>query len=190
MSIEITKILLIMQKLQHHNIWTTPYLDLVRNFTSITLIIALEIYKDKVFDLLRPNDKESNDKMVRVEIFKNSIEDNEDRLEKSYSYQKKTVPFQVFFTPILLNDVNDTTIKNNNFKRKKLICRSIDKTDDIYDIMKEANENRIMKSTLLNDQSSRSHCVETIQNKRKNDRTNEEHVVKVNLVDLAGSERL
>lgn len=56
--------------------------------------------------------------------------------------------------------------------------------------MNRGNTNRITRSTLMNDVSSRSHAIFTIRVESKNRQDKKTRIGKLNLVDLAGSERL
>lgn len=55
---------------------------------------------------------------------------------------------------------------------------------------KLGDENRIVRKTPSNDQSSRSHCILMIKVLTKNMETGVQQSALINLVDLAGSERI
>ncbi|KAG9071698.1 kinesin-like nuclear fusion protein [Linnemannia hyalina] len=57
-------------------------------------------------------------------------------------------------------------------------------------LLKKAAHNRSVGSTLMNERSSRSHCVFTLRLSGKNSITDESSEGVLNLIDLAGSERL
>jgi len=74
--------------------------------------------------------------------------------------------------------------KNTEFQAEnltKLICHS---TEQMMNIFNKANRNRIVNAHALNDSSSRSHCIYTINGNCS------DYQVEFNIVDLAGSERL
>ncbi|KAJ8955486.1 hypothetical protein NQ318_003588 [Aromia moschata] len=66
---------------------------------------------------------------------------------------------------------------------------TVDSIDSITELLNRGNKNRVTKSTLMNDISSRSHAIFTITIESKNRIDNKTTVGKLNLVDLAGSER-
>ncbi|KAJ8985878.1 hypothetical protein NQ317_006252 [Molorchus minor] len=72
---------------------------------------------------------------------------------------------------------------------KDLMGFTVDSIDSITDLLNRGNKNRVTKSTLMNDISSRSHAIFTITIESKNRIDNKTTVGKLNLVDLAGSER-
>lgn len=67
---------------------------------------------------------------------------------------------------------------------------TVDSIESITELMNRGNTNRITRSTLMNDVSSRSHAIFTIRIDSKNSLDNKTTIGKLNLVDLAGSERL
>nr|XP_023013785.1 kinesin-like protein KIF3A [Leptinotarsa decemlineata] len=72
---------------------------------------------------------------------------------------------------------------------KDLMGFTVDSIESITDLLNRGNKNRVTKSTLMNDISSRSHAIFTVTIESKNRIDNKTTVGKLNLVDLAGSER-
>ncbi|XP_030756162.1 kinesin-like protein KIF3A [Sitophilus oryzae] len=73
---------------------------------------------------------------------------------------------------------------------KDLSGFTVDSVESITQLMDRGNKNRITRSTMMNNVSSRSHAIFTIVVESKNRHTNKTTVGKLNLVDLAGSERI
>ncbi|XP_017769051.1 PREDICTED: kinesin-like protein KIF3A [Nicrophorus vespilloides] len=73
---------------------------------------------------------------------------------------------------------------------KDLMGFTVDSIESITELMNRGNNNRITRSTLMNDVSSRSHAIFTITLESKHRADNKTTIGKLNLVDLAGSERL
>ncbi|XP_044256198.1 kinesin-like protein KIF3A [Tribolium madens] len=72
---------------------------------------------------------------------------------------------------------------------KDLMGFTVDSIESITELLNRGNKNRVTRSTLMNDVSSRSHAIFTITIESKNRSSNKTTVGKLNLVDLAGSER-
>ncbi|CAG9855551.1 unnamed protein product [Phyllotreta striolata] len=72
---------------------------------------------------------------------------------------------------------------------KDLMGFTVDSIQSVTELINRGNKNRITRSTLMNDVSSRSHAIFTITIESRNRRDNKTTVGKLNLVDLAGSER-
>ncbi|CAG9817005.1 unnamed protein product [Phaedon cochleariae] len=72
---------------------------------------------------------------------------------------------------------------------KDLMGFTVDSIESITELLNRGNKNRVTKSTLMNDISSRSHAIFTVTIESKNRLDNKTTVGKLNLVDLAGSER-
>lgn len=73
---------------------------------------------------------------------------------------------------------------------KDLLGFTVNSLESITDILAKGNKNRVTGATRVNDISSRSHAVFSIQIEVKNKLTNKTVYGKLNLVDLAGSERV
>ncbi|CAH0561938.1 unnamed protein product [Brassicogethes aeneus] len=72
---------------------------------------------------------------------------------------------------------------------KDLMGFTVDSIEAITELLNRGNKNRVTRSTLMNDVSSRSHAIFTICIESKNRIDNKTIIGKLNLVDLAGSER-
>ncbi|XP_019865591.2 kinesin-like protein KIF3A [Aethina tumida] len=72
---------------------------------------------------------------------------------------------------------------------KDLMGFTVDSIESITELLNRGNKNRMTRSTLMNDVSSRSHAIFTISIESKNRLDNKTTIGKLNLVDLAGSER-
>ncbi|XP_050313751.1 kinesin-like protein KIF3A [Anthonomus grandis grandis] len=72
---------------------------------------------------------------------------------------------------------------------KDLTGFTVDSVESITQLLERGNKNRITRSTLMNNVSSRSHAVFTIVVETRHRLKNQTTVGKLNLVDLAGSER-
>ncbi|XP_056646406.1 kinesin-like protein KIF3A isoform X1 [Diorhabda sublineata] len=72
---------------------------------------------------------------------------------------------------------------------KDLMGFTVDSIQAVTELINRGNKNRITRSTLMNDVSSRSHAIFTVTIESKNRQDNKTTVGKLNLVDLAGSER-
>ncbi|XP_066158508.1 kinesin-like protein KIF3A [Euwallacea fornicatus] len=73
---------------------------------------------------------------------------------------------------------------------KDLTGFTVDSVESISQLMERGNKNRITRSTMMNNVSSRSHAVFTIVVETRHRDKNQTTVGKLNLVDLAGSERV
>lgn len=71
---------------------------------------------------------------------------------------------------------------------KDLMGFTVDSIEYITKLLNAGNKNRVTKSTLMNDISSRSHAIFTITIESKNRLDNKTTVGKLNLVDLAVSD--
>lgn len=72
---------------------------------------------------------------------------------------------------------------------KDLTGFTVDSVESISQLMEHGNKNRITRSTLMNNVSSRSHAVFTIVVETRHRNKNQTTVGKLNLVDLAVSKR-
>ncbi|KDO35495.1 hypothetical protein SPRG_00342 [Saprolegnia parasitica CBS 223.65] len=81
-------------------------------------------------------------------------------------------------------------------KRGGVYCQNLEEVttltaSHVFELLEIGSKNRIMAETLLNDQSSRSHCIFTIRIHSKESNIPGEELIRsgtLNLVDLAGSE--
>lgn len=108
----------------------------------------------------------------------------------------------VTYLEIYNEDVRDLLSSNPNAKLevrerldvgvyvKDLMGFTVDSIESITELMNRGNANRMTRSTLMNDVSSRSHAIFTLAIEVKDSLTNKTTIGKLNLVDLAGSERL
>ncbi|KAK4871761.1 hypothetical protein RN001_015885 [Aquatica leii] len=108
----------------------------------------------------------------------------------------------VTYLEIYNEDVRDLLSSNPNIKLevrerpdvgvyvKDLMGFTVDSIESISELMNRGNANRMTRSTLMNDVSSRSHAIFTITIEAKDKADNKTTIGKLNLVDLAGSERL
>merc|ERR1712096_562374 len=71
-----------------------------------------------------------------------------------------------------------------------LVIRSVACVEDIEDIMQEGSTRRCIHATRMNDRSSRSHCVLSVEVFCTNKLTKSKTRGRLQLIDLAGSERL
>lgn len=70
---------------------------------------------------------------------------------------------------------------------KDLMGFTVDSIESITELLNRGNKNRVTRSTLMNDVSSRSHAIFTITIESRNRVDNKTTVGKLNLVDLAVS---
>lgn len=70
---------------------------------------------------------------------------------------------------------------------KDLMGFTVDSIESITELLNRGNKNRMTRSTLMNDVSSRSHAIFTISIESKNRLDNKTTIGKLNLVDLAVS---
>ncbi|KAF2884409.1 hypothetical protein ILUMI_21788 [Ignelater luminosus] len=108
----------------------------------------------------------------------------------------------VTYLEIYNEDVRDLLSSNPNAKLevrerpdvgvyvKDLMGFTVDSIESITELMNRGNANRMTRSTLMNDVSSRSHAIFTLTIEAKDRVDNKTTIGKLNLVDLAGSERL
>lgn len=108
----------------------------------------------------------------------------------------------VTYLEIYNEDVRDLLSSNSNTKLevrerpdvgvyvKDLMGFTVDSIESITELMNRGNCNRMTRSTLMNEVSSRSHAIFTINIEAKDMADNKTTIGKLNLVDLAGSERL
>lgn len=119
----------------------------------------------------------------------------------SHASEEKSFVVKVTYLEIYNEDVRDLLSSDPNKKLairerkdigvyvKDLMGFTVDSVDSITELLNRGNKNRVTKSTLMNDVSSRSHAIFTITIESKNRIDNQTTVGKLNLVDLAGSER-
>jgi hypothetical protein len=79
--------------------------------------------------------------------------------------------------------------RNDEFQAENLTSVSCNSAKSIMQCYAQGCKNKIMASHLLNESSSRSHCIFTIKLQKTNLTTNETLISNVHGVDLAGSER-
>lgn len=112
----------------------------------------------------------------------------------------KTFVVTVTYVEIYNEDIRDLLSKNNKLEIreipslgvyiKDLVGCPVSSVESMVDLMNRGNTNRITRSTMMNDVSSRSHAIFSIRIEMKDQVTNKSTTGKLNLVDLAGSERL
>lgn len=112
----------------------------------------------------------------------------------------KTFVVTVTYVEIYNEDIRDLLSKNNKLEIreipdlgiyiKDLMGCPVSSVESMVDLMSRGNTNRITRSTMMNDVSSRSHAIFSIRIEMKDRITNKSTTGKLNLVDLAGSERL
>ncbi|VEN64048.1 unnamed protein product, partial [Callosobruchus maculatus] len=119
----------------------------------------------------------------------------------SRASEEKSFVVKVTYLEIYNEDVRDLLSPDPNKKLairerkdigvyvKDLMGFTVDSIESITELLNRGNKNRVTKSTLMNDISSRSHAIFTITIESKNRTDNKTTVGKLNLVDLAGSER-
>lgn len=105
----------------------------------------------------------------------------------------------VTYLEIYNEDVRDLLSSNPNAKLevrerldvgvyvKDLMGFTVDSIESITELMNRGNANRMTRSTLMNDVSSRSHAIFTLAIEVKDSLTNKTTIGKLNLVDLAVS---
>lgn len=115
---------------------------------------------------------------------------------------KKSFMVTVTYLEIYNEDVRDLLAANASVKLevrertdvgvyvKDLMGFTVNSIESITELMNRGNVNRMTRSTLMNDVSSRSHAIFTISIESKDQLDNKTTIGKLNLVDLAGSERL
>lgn len=103
----------------------------------------------------------------------------------------------VTYLEIYNEDVRDLLSANPNAKLevrervdvgvyvKDLMGFTVDSIESITELMNRGNTNRMTRSTLMNDVSSRSHAIFTITIESKDKMDNKTTIGKLNLVDLA-----
>ena len=72
---------------------------------------------------------------------------------------------------------------------RKLTKHIVSSTDQALDLFMIGNSNRMVSSTPMNEASSRSHCVWTVELEHRQISTSKVRKSKLHIVDLAGSER-
>eukprot|EP01038_Epipyxis_sp_PR26KG_P005753 gene5753-7943_t len=131
----------------------------------------IEIYLDQINDLLSPSNDDKKESFAKI-------------VEKQSSSAE--------------NDGNDDTERNFQKRSKRSmqiagsvvpIRRSFRSYEDFEIIMSEGHQRRHVGTTNMNDASSRSHCVMTI-NLVQHNKSGGKLTSNINLVDLAGSERI
>lgn len=115
----------------------------------------------------------------------------------SRSSGEKSFVVTVTYLEIYNEDVRDLLSSNPNAKLevrervdvgvyvKDLMGFTVDSIESIAELMNRGNTNRMTKSTLMNDVSSRSHAIFTITIESKDRIDNKTTIGKLNLVDLA-----
>lgn len=113
---------------------------------------------------------------------------------------EKTFVVTVTYVEIYNEEIRDLLSKNNKLEIreipslgvyiKDLVGCPVSSVESMVDLMNRGNTNRITRSTMMNDVSSRSHAIFSIRIEMKDKITNKSTTGKLNLVDLAGSERL
>lgn len=113
---------------------------------------------------------------------------------------EKTFVVTVTYVEIYNEEIRDLLSKNNKLEIreipslgvyiKDLVGCPVCSVESMVDLMNRGNTNRITRSTMMNDVSSRSHAIFSIRIEMKDKLTNKSTTGKLNLVDLAGSERL
>lgn len=118
------------------------------------------------------------------------------------AHQNKAFIVTVTYLEIYNEDVRDLLSSNPTKKLevrerfdigvyvKNLMGFTVDSIDSVTKLMKRGNRNRITRSTMMNDVSSRSHAIFTINIESKDSKNGKTCIGKLNLVDLAGSERI
>ncbi|XP_065165361.1 kinesin-like protein KIF3A [Atheta coriaria] len=116
--------------------------------------------------------------------------------------EEKAFAVTVTYLEIYNEDVRDLLSNTPNTKLevrerkdvgvyvKDLMGFTVDSIESITELMTRGNNNRMTRSTLMNDVSSRSHAIFTITIESKDRLDNKTRIGKLNLVDLAGSERV
>jgi len=116
--------------------------------------------------------------------------------------EEKSFAVTVTYLEIYNEDVRDLLSNTPNNKLevrertdvgvyvKDLMGFTVDSIESITELMHRGNNNRITRSTMMNDVSSRSHAIFTITIESKDRSDNKTTIGKLNLVDLAGSERV
>ncbi|KAI8907371.1 P-loop containing nucleoside triphosphate hydrolase protein [Gorgonomyces haynaldii] len=94
----------------------------------------------------------------------------------------------------LLNPV-ETNLPINEDKLRGVYVKGlmhvfVASVEEVFDIMQRGQSNRAVSSTLMNEQSSRSHSIFVLQVTQKNLIDGSTKVSKLSLVDLAGSEKI
>ncbi|XP_060537450.1 kinesin-like protein KIF3A [Cylas formicarius] len=119
----------------------------------------------------------------------------------AHASEEKSFVVKVTYLEIYNEEVRDLLSDNPNKKLqikertdigvyvKDLSGFTVDSVESIMKLLNAGNKNRVTRSTLMNDVSSRSHAIFTITIESKNRMSNKTTVGKLNLVDLAGSER-
>ncbi|CAH1103160.1 unnamed protein product [Psylliodes chrysocephalus] len=119
----------------------------------------------------------------------------------SRASEEKSFVVKVTYLEIYNEEVRDLLAQNPTKKLairerkdigvyvKDLMGFTVDSIQAVTELINRGNKNRITRSTLMNDVSSRSHAIFTVTIESRNRRDNKTTVGKLNLVDLAGSER-
>jgi len=111
--------------------------------------------------------------------------------EQSWIFKIEVSVLEVYCEQVrdLLNNSNNNLIRD--IKLESPIIKSVENQKDFDDIMKLANEKRVVAETNCNEMSSRSHCIFQIIIKSINQfDKNLNTTGALNLIDLAGSERI
>lgn len=117
----------------------------------------------------------------------------------SRASEEKSFVVKVTYLEIYNEEVRDLLAQNPTKKLairerkdigvyvKDLMGFTVDSIQAVTELINRGNKNRITRSTLMNDVSSRSHAIFTVTIESRNRRDNKTTVGKLNLVDLAVS---
>ena len=136
-------------------------INIINNNITITCSY-IQVYNEKIYDLLEPNNEINNKKNFIVLSDRNKTEKMIDQTPLKIKYDK--------IRGIIIEGVNE--IRTPTFF-------------DIFDILSEGETNRKIRQTYKNDMSSRSHTIFIINIEDNNTQLKS----KIKLCDLAGSER-
>lgn len=94
----------------------------------------------------------------------------------------------------LLNPMNDNLPIHENKVQgvyvKGILEVSVASVEEVFDAMRIGQQSRVVASTGMNAESSRSHSIFVLQIQQKNSKTGSTKTGKLSLVDLAGSEKV
>ena len=182
-------------QIEVYNVAAKPIIESVMEGFNGTVFAYGQTGSGKTFTMQGPDieDLETQGivpRMVRT-VF-NRIDNSSENIE----FTVKVSMMEIYMEKI--RDLLDPTKSNLQIKVDKnkgifvgdLTERYIGSDLDVYDIMRIGNENRKVASTIMNDQSSRSHSifVMTVHQNNLDDQTCKTGVLY--LVDLAGSEKV
>lgn len=80
--------------------------------------------------------------------------------------------------------------QSGSLRTKNLSMHTVESTEEATDLFLFGNMNRMVSSTVMNQASSRSHCIFTLHLESRDSDTAVVRTSKLHLVDLAGSERV